>query len=143
MKVFNKSTWKRHANPWSGWTRVCAFFLFPIPFWFQSWTGLGLLLLFFVINPLIFNEPKSTNNWMSKSIQGEEIWTKNGLFQKDFPTLLNVLNGLFFFLMIYSSYNRMLGDTILSVVLSSVFKLWYLDRMVVIANEANLSNNKY
>ena len=67
---------------------------------------------------------------MSKSILGEELWTKRGVFQKDFPTVLNLFNGLFFFILIYGAYNNLLAVTIFSTVLSSVFKLWYLDRMV-------------
>ena len=131
MKVFNKRIWKKHANPWSGWTRVIAFLLFPVPIWYHSWIGLGIVLFFFAINPFLFAEPKSTDNWMSKSILGEEMWTKNGLFQRDFPTVLNILNGLSFFLMVYSAFNQLIFVTIFSTILSSVFKLWFLDRMTL------------
>ena len=90
-----------------------------------------MLLIFFAINPVLFPEPKNKNSWMSKSILGEELWTKNGVIQKDFPTVLNLFNGLFFFIMIYASFNNILQATVFSTVLSSVFKLWYLDRMVL------------
>ena len=130
MKIFSEKIWKRHTNPLSGWTRVTAFLLIPIPFWFQNWYLLIGLLVFFAINPLLFTEPKSKNNWMSKSILGEELWTKKGVLQKDFPTVLNLFNGLFFFILIYGAYNNLLEITVLSTLLSSVFKLWYLDRMV-------------
>lgn len=129
MKVFDSNTWKKHSNPWSGWTRILAFFLFPFPIWFQSWWWLAVLLLFFAINPFIFSEPKSNNNWMSHAILGEAQWTKHGIIQNDFPTILNLLNGLFFFLMIYGAWSHLPEITIFSTILSSVFKLWYLDRM--------------
>jgi len=90
-----------------------------------------VLLAFFVVNPILFSEPKNKDNWMSKSILGEELWTKKGVLQKDFPTVLNLLNGLFFFILIYGAYNNLLEVTIFSTILSSVFKLWYLDRMVL------------
>lgn len=102
----------------------------PVPIWLQNWYLLLLLLAFFAINPVLFPEPKNKENWMSKSILGEELWIKQGLFQKDFPTLLNLCNGIFFFIMIYGAYNKLLEVTIFSAILSSVFKLWYLDRMV-------------
>ena len=130
MEIFNEKIWKRHTNPLSGWTRVIAFFFFPIPFWFQNWYLLIGLLIFFAINPILFPEPKSKNNWMSKSILGEELWTKKGVLQKDFPTILNLFNGLFFFVLIYGAYKNLLGITVFSTIISSVFKLWYLDRMV-------------
>ena len=67
---------------------------------------------------------------MSRSILGEELWTKKGVLQKDFPTILNLFNGLFFFVLIYAAYKNFLEITVFSTILSSVFKLWYLDRMV-------------
>ena len=130
MKIFSKKIWKRHTNPLSGWTRVMAFFLIPILIWFQNWYLLIGLLIFFAINPILFPEPKSKNNWMSKSILGEELWTKKGVIQKDFPTILNLFNGFFFFVLIYGAYKNLLGITVFSTIISSVFKLWYLDRMV-------------
>ena len=130
MRIFSEKIWKRHTNPLSGWTRVMAFFLIPILVWFQNWYLLIGLLIFFAINPILFPEPKSKNNWMSKSILGEELWTKKGVLQKDFPTILNLFNGLFFFVLIYAAYKNFLEITVFSTMLSSVFKLWYLDRMV-------------
>ena len=130
MGILSKKIWKRHTNPLSGWTRVLAFFLIPIPIWFQNWYLLIGLLIFFAINPILFPEPKSKNNWMSKAILGEELWTKKGVLQKDFPTILNLFNGLFFFVLVFGAYNNFLEITVLSTILSSVFKLWYLDRMV-------------
>jgi len=59
------------------------------------------------------------------------LWTKKGVLQKDFPTILNLFNGFFFFILIYAAYNNLLEITIFSTMLSSVFKLWYLDRMVL------------
>ena len=130
MEIFNEKIWKRHTNPLSGWTRVIAFYLIPVSVWFQNWFLLIGLLIFFAINPIIFPVPKNKDNWMSKSILGEELWTKKGVIQKDFPTILNLFNGLFFFVLIYAAYNNLLEITVFSTILSSVFKLWYLDRMV-------------
>jgi len=136
MQLFSKKIWRRHTNPLSGWSRIIAFFVFPLPIWYHNWFGLGALLLFFAINPILFSIPKNTNSWMSKSILGEELWTKKGLFQKDFPTVLNLFNGLFFFVMIYAAYFKLLEVTFFSTLLSSVFKLWYLDRMVYLYQES-------
>jgi len=143
MKIFSEKIWRRHTNPLSGWTRVVAFFLIPIPIWYQSWYYLIILLVFFAINPLLFPEPKSKNNWMSKSILGEELWTKKGVIQKDFSTVLNLFNGLFFFIMLYAAFNNFLEIAVFSTILSSVFKLWYLDRMVFYyENHKLLKNNQ-
>ena len=131
MKIFNEKIWRRHTNPLSGWTRIIAFFLIPFPIWTQDWYLLFVLLVFFAVNPILFPEPKSKNNWMSKSILGEEMWTKEGILQKDFPTVLNLFNGLFFFILVYGAYSNLLEVTFFSTILSSVFKLWYLDRMVL------------
>ena len=104
--------------------------MIPIALWYHNWYFLGLLVVFFVVNPILFPESKSKNSWMSKSVLGEEMWLKKGIFQKDFSTVLNLFNGLFFFVMIYSAYTHLLEIAVSSTMLSNVFKLWYLDRMV-------------
>lgn len=78
---------------------------------------------------------------MSQAILGEELWIKKGIIQKDFPTVLNILNGLFFFLMIYGAWNRLIEIAVFSTILSSVFKLWYLDRMALQIKFQNHESN--
>ncbi len=67
---------------------------------------------------------------MSKSVLGEQIWTKKYHF--DFPQLLNVFNGVFFVIALYASYKNMLWHVVYPVALSLIFKLWFLDRMTFI-----------
>ncbi len=141
MAILSKRIWRKHANPWSGWTRVLGLYMIPIALWYHNWYFLGVLIVFFVVNPILFPETKSKNSWMSKSILGEEMWLKKGIFQKDFSTVLNIFNGFFFFIMIYSAYVNLLEITISSTILSSVFKLWYLDRMVFYYQKEKAENN--
>ena len=141
MAILSKRIWRKHANPWSGWTRVLGLYFIPIALWYHNWYLLGGLILFFVVNPMLFPESKSKNSWMSKSILGEEMWLKKGIFQKDFSTVLNIFNGSFFFIMIYSAYTNLLEITISSTILSSVFKLWYLDRMAFYYQKQKIENN--
>jgi len=73
MKIFSEKIWKRHTNSLSAWTRIMVFFLIPIAVWFQNLYFIMGLLIFFTINPILFSEQKNKNNWMSKSILGEEL----------------------------------------------------------------------
>ncbi|MBN4065835.1 hypothetical protein JYT51_00715 [Candidatus Amoebophilus asiaticus] len=130
MAILSKKVWKKHTNPWSGWTRILGFYFIPVAIWYHNWYFLAGLIVFFAVNPFLFPEPKSKDNWMSKSILGEEVWHKKGLFQKDIPTVLNIFNGIFFGIMIYGAYTNLLEVTVSSTILSGVFKLWFLDRMV-------------
>jgi len=128
MPVLSEKTWERHSNPWSGWTRVLSLPLIFVPIWYHNLYGLIAVIIWFAINPFIFPKPKSTDNWMSKSIFGEKLWTDK--YRLDFPQLLNVLNGVFFIITIYASYYNMFWHVFYSVMASFIFKMWYLDRMV-------------
>lgn len=37
--AMNDTVWQRHANPWSGWTRVATMPLFAIAAWSRVWIG--------------------------------------------------------------------------------------------------------
>ena len=36
MAIMAEKTWEKHANPWSGWTRMITYPLLYLPFWFLS-----------------------------------------------------------------------------------------------------------
>ena len=73
-------TWMRHANPVSVWTRFAVLPLIAASIWSRDWIGwwslvpLVLSLVFMMVNPLLFPQPRSTRNWTSKSVLGERVW---------------------------------------------------------------------
>ena len=107
MAIMTEKTWEKHANSWSGWTRMVTYPLLYIPFWFLSdfindpsanWfmpVGLLIVIIWFVINPRIFPKPKSYENWMSKGVFGEKIWTANKRY-KDINIFFTIIPTPFF-----------------------------------------------
>ena len=73
--------WMRHANPVSVWTRFAVLPLLALAVWSREWIGwwslpaVALVLVFMMVNPLLFPPPRSTRHWASKGVFGERIWT--------------------------------------------------------------------
>jgi hypothetical protein len=78
--AMDDATWRRHANPWSVWTRVAAFPLLVLAIWSRIWFGWGalvpitLMIVWLWYNPRAFLPPRSTDNWASKAVLGERVW---------------------------------------------------------------------
>lgn len=142
------AVWARHANPWSGWTRVLTLPLFALAVWSRVWIGwwavlpVGLLLVWTWVNPRLFPPPRSTRNWMSQGVLGERIWLARrgdaGLAHH-VPVVRALIDlaaagtaVLAFGLAILS-----LPLTLLGLAVAMLSKLWFVDRMVWIASEAD------
>lgn len=76
--------WARHANPWSGWSRLSILPLFALAVWSRVWIGwwallpVAAVLIWAWLNPRIFPVPASTESWMSRGVLGERIWLDRG-----------------------------------------------------------------
>ena len=140
--LMSDATWLRHANPWSAWTRIITCLpLLTLSLWSRAWIGrwsiLPLLaaLLWIWINPRVFPEPKSTDNWASQGVFGERVW----LNRKVIPiprhhfiaanTLL-AISAAGILPYAYGIWLLSLWPTLLGGLLMYVGKLWYFDRMV-------------
>ena len=142
----DEATWARHANPWSGWTRVSILPLFALAVWSRVWLGWGalvplaLVLAWTWINPRLFAEPKSLDNWMSQAVLGERVW----LARQDRPIarhhqnsarLLSIAAGIGVVILVYGLWALDIGFTIAGLILAMGAKLWFLDRMVWLNSE--------
>ena len=132
MAILPDKVWARHTNPWSGWTRALVIPLLFVALWHHHWVGLGVVIVWIIINPLVFPAPKSIDNWMSKGVIGEKMYTETGMLKWDFPTLLNIINGLTFFPSLYFMYMQNFWPALYFATFSMVVKFWYLDRMVTL-----------
>lgn len=135
------STWGRHANPWSGWSRVSILPLLALSIWSRDWIGwwallpIAMVLLWTWSNPRVFGEPGSLDNWMSQGVLGERIWlarseTPIAAHHQRVTRDLNIASGIGVAILAYGLWDLDVGFTFAGLILSMSAKLWFLDRMV-------------
>ncbi|PKR88746.1 hypothetical protein CXZ10_13395 [Pleomorphomonas diazotrophica] len=135
------ATWARHANPWSGWSRLTILPLLALAAWSRLWIGwwalapLSAVLVWAWLNPRLFPPPHSTDNWMSRGVLGERVW----LTRHDDPALahhrpvvraLTALSTLGAIALLAGLALLDLTLTLAGLAVAMLGKLWLVDRMV-------------
>ena len=75
--------WRRHANPWSVWTRFAAIPLMMLAIWSRVWIGwwalvpIGVVILWLGWNPHAFAPVDKPVAWSSRGIYGERLWLQD------------------------------------------------------------------
>ncbi len=152
MMAMDDETWARHANPWSGWTRITALPLLALAIWSRVWLGWAclfpvlLVTIWIWFNPRIFAAPASTDNWMSQGVMGERIWLARGKTpipaHHDRATKALNIATLFGVLMLIWGLVRLdFGITLAGLTLTMGAKLWFLDRMVWLKADRDAVND--
>lgn len=135
------TTWARHANPWSVWTRFTVLPLLILSIWSRVWLGWWSLIPVIItigwmwLNPRIFPKPNSTNNWASKAVLGERVWLNRDnvpvlKHHHKVPTILSFVSTSGVVFLIWGLVALDFWPTLLGVVLVYLGKLWFIDRMV-------------
>lgn len=119
--------WKRHANPWSVWTRLLSAPLSYAPFWNRSWKQGIAVAGWFAVNPFLFPEPKNKKNWSAQAIRGEQQWARERPLDISFA--IQTTGAAAFLGGFYFAYQRKLWPTVASAVAVIASNAWFLDRM--------------
>ena len=142
------AAWARHANPWSGWTRVTILPLLAAAVWSRVWLGwwclfpLAVVLLWTWANPRVFPPPVRRDAWMTRGVIGERIW----LTRQGDPALghhrpvVRALMAVIAVGMLLLAVGLALLDPVLTVAgLTGAMlgKLWFLDRMAWVERDSN------
>jgi len=92
LRKFKEEFWLRHSNPWSGLTRTLTTPFLYLALWYHNWVGLGIVILWTIINSIVFPKPKKVNSWFSKVVLGEKVWLSKfkSKPQLDLATILNI-----------------------------------------------------
>jgi hypothetical protein len=130
--------WKRHANPWSVWTRFAAIPLMILAIWSRVWLGWWCLapimavIVWLWLNPHVFAAVEMPTSWVAKGIYGEKIWLKErGRVPADLRAVLRLLivvAALGFAFLAFGLIRLMVWPTIFGASLVVLSQLWRIDR---------------
>ena len=153
MKM-DETTWQRHANPWSVWTRFSCLPLIVLAIWSRQWlewwslAPFALALLWTWLNPRVFTAPQDFNNWGSKVTLGERVWLNRTKVpipthhaKMAFITSALIFPG--FMVMAYGLYKFEIWPTVLGMALVILAKVWFCDRMVWLYEDMRKENAVY
>lgn len=141
LMAMDDATWARHANPWSGWTRLPILPLVALSVWSRTWIGwwclvpIVILLIWTYLNPRAFTEPVSTDNWMSKVTFGERAWLNARAHpipdhHARMGRYLGLLTGAGLVPLIWGLWVLNPWAVVLGLFVTVLGKLWQMDRMV-------------
>jgi len=147
--------WTRHANPVSVWTRFSALPLLALSVWSRDWIGwwclvpVVLTVVFLMVNPLLFGEPRSTRNWASRGVFGERVWSERTSVATpaQFTTaVLNVTYGIQLIgaaVLAYGLVRLEVVDTVAGLVILQTAKAWFIDRQVLLFEDMKTRHPQY
>jgi hypothetical protein len=136
--------WRRHANPWSVYTRFAAIPAAALAVWSRTWIGwwclvpLALVVVWLFLNVRVFS-PVGPTSWTAKGIYGERLWL---LDRQQMPSghravvgRLILLGLCGFALMAWGLYRLEVWPTLFGMVLVVVAQLWRIDRFSLLYEE--------
>lgn len=139
--AMDEAAWARHANPWSGWTRLTALPALALAGWSRAWIGwwallpLALALAWTWLNPRIFPPPRRWDAWITRGVLGERLWLARDrvpvpAHHRRVPNLLTALSAAGLAGVAWGVAALEPWPLLSGMAVAVLAKLWFVDRMV-------------
>lgn len=146
--------WRRHANPWSVWTRFTCLPLISAAIWSRVWLGwwslmlIGLAFFWAWYNPRAFPPPGHTDNWASKGTFGERIFlerrnTNLKGHHKKAALILTGLSAIGAPILCFGLWRLDFWAVVCGNFVTIFPKVWFVDRMVWIYQDHKNDDPRY
>ncbi|MGA5465398.1 DUF6653 family protein [Mycobacterium sp. NPDC050041] len=139
-------SWRRHANPFSVYTRIPITVALALAVWSRLWLGwwslvpVAAVVVWTAVNPRVFPAPRTFDSWASRAVLGEKYWGERKVRpvpkrHRTAPLVLGALSaaGLPFLvwgLLVYDPWLTAFG-----VAVQTAGKLWFMDRMALLCDD--------
>lgn len=136
----SEDAWRRHANPWSVWTRLLSVPVFALAVWSREWIGwwclmpVAAVVVFLWLNTRVFAPTRDESRWETRAIMGERLW----LNRKEAPLPAHHARATFLLVaassagilpLIVGLYWLDFWATALGTVMIVGGQIWFLDRL--------------
>ncbi len=149
-KDLQDSIWRRHANPWSVYTRFAAIPVGAVAIWSRVWIGnwcflpISLTVLWLVVNPFAFPPIYEPKRWVEMGIYGEQFWLQKKIEIPSQQRILNrwlILVGLAgMVLMAYGLTILEIWPTVFGASIITLGQLWRIDRFSILYKDYTKSH---
>ncbi|HKH52047.1 MAG TPA: DUF6653 family protein [Mycobacterium sp.] len=146
----SEDAWRRHANPWSVYTRIPIPPLIVAAIWSRAWIGwwslmpIVVVLAWTAVNPRAFPAPRSLDSWASRSVLGETVWGRRREIplpprHRVAPVILSVVSAAGVPFLIWGLVVLDPWITAFGLAVQMAGKLWFLDRMALLYDDVGVS----
>jgi hypothetical protein len=144
--AMSDEAWRRHANPWSVYTRFAAIPAMILAIWSRVWIGWWALvpvaatIVWLWLNPHVFAAVTMPRSWAAKGIYGEKLWLLER--SKVPPGYLAVLRWLIvpaavgLVLLAWGLVQLLVWPTAFGATLIVLAQLWRIDRLGLLYEES-------
>jgi hypothetical protein len=143
-----QDAWRRHANPWSVYTRIPIPALLVAAIWSRTWIGwwsllpIAVCLIWTVVNPRAFSPPRTLDSWASRSVMGETLWAERKSTplpsrHRTAPVVLGALSAAGLPFLIWGLVVLDPWLTLFGLAIQMLGKLWFLDRMALLYDDVS------
>lgn len=124
--------WKRHANPWSGWSRAATTPVIVYALYHRDWRLVAASLVWLLVNPAAFSAPETTDAWMTRGVLAEREWleTGHGSVGTSWPKVLNLLNVPVTLYVGWATFRRRPVHTVVATALLMGLKLLWIHELI-------------
>lgn len=139
LMTMSDDVWERHANPWSGWTRMTTLPLFAVAVWSRVWLSwwclipIALVCLWTWWNPRAFRKTDKLDNWMSKGVLGERVWLARKArpipkHHRLMPQILSWISGIGLLPLAWGLWALEPWPVVTGLIVVIGGKIWFLER---------------
>lgn len=143
-----QDAWRRHANPWSVYTRIPIPALLVAAIWSRTWIGwwsllpIVVCLIWTVVNPRAFSPPRTLDSWASRSVMGETLRAERKSTplpsrHRTAPVVLGALSAAGLPFLIWGLVVLDPWLTLFGLAIQMLGKLWFLDRMALLYDDVS------
>jgi hypothetical protein len=142
LMAMDDAAWARHANPWSGWSRLATTPVLFLALWSHvrlGWWALlpiGLVGVWLWANPRVFPPPASRTAWMTRGVLGERLWVEGRADAGPEVRWILALQAWLTLTGVVGIALQAFWVGLVGLHAGAATKLWFLDRMVRVYDAA-------
>ncbi|WP_298429424.1 DUF6653 family protein [uncultured Jannaschia sp.] len=140
MMAMDDATWRRHANPWSVWSRFTVLPLLVLAIWSRVWLGwwallpIALALGWNWLNPRVFPPVDRLGGWAGRAVMGERIFLEHrseiAPHHRRAATVLTWASAAGAVPLVVGLWALWWEGAVFGTLLAALPKVWFCDRMV-------------